>query len=248
MTPGTVIRGVRCCRTDCKKQLLLRAVYFGVNGGLWRVPSADIYDRRDSAQPSYVRRVMTDGGTCATSSVGFSADRSCCSVRQTADDGAIEIEAVASARLGLLLGQRCREEQFDYKPLQQPPCAVAIRAERRPIGLYRSFDDCVCGRRPAALSDGHPAVGPVQFGHAGRCTIRDSISSWISMPDAIWSSFETMRTKEKRGTLLWVLDHTKTAMGGRLLRSVDGASPLLSPATKSESGFPPCSELVDKTI
>ncbi len=30
---------------------------------------------------------------------------------------------------------------------------------------------------------------------------------------------ETMRAKEKRGTLLWVLDKTHTAMGGRLLRS-----------------------------
>ena len=29
---------------------------------------------------------------------------------------------------------------------------------------------------------------------------------------------ETMRTREKRGTLLWVLDKTKTAMGARLLR------------------------------
>ena len=29
----------------------------------------------------------------------------------------------------------------------------------------------------------------------------------------------TMRAKEKRGSLLWVLDRTKTAMGGRLLRS-----------------------------
>ncbi len=29
---------------------------------------------------------------------------------------------------------------------------------------------------------------------------------------------ETMRTKEKRGSLLWVLDSTKTAMGARLLR------------------------------
>ncbi len=29
---------------------------------------------------------------------------------------------------------------------------------------------------------------------------------------------ETMRTKEKKGTLLWVLDKTKTAMGGRLIR------------------------------
>ena len=30
---------------------------------------------------------------------------------------------------------------------------------------------------------------------------------------------DTMRDKEKRGSLLWVLDRTKTAMGGRLLRS-----------------------------
>ena len=30
---------------------------------------------------------------------------------------------------------------------------------------------------------------------------------------------ETLRTKEKKGTLLWVLDKTHTAMGGRLLRS-----------------------------
>ena len=30
---------------------------------------------------------------------------------------------------------------------------------------------------------------------------------------------ETLRSKEKKGSLLWVLDHTKTPMGGRLLRS-----------------------------
>ncbi|HCI64551.1 MAG TPA: DNA mismatch repair protein MutS, partial [Clostridiales bacterium] len=30
---------------------------------------------------------------------------------------------------------------------------------------------------------------------------------------------QTMRSKEKKGTLLWVLDKTHTAMGGRLLRS-----------------------------
>ena len=30
---------------------------------------------------------------------------------------------------------------------------------------------------------------------------------------------ETLRSKEKRGSLLWVLDRTKTAMGGRMLRS-----------------------------
>lgn len=31
---------------------------------------------------------------------------------------------------------------------------------------------------------------------------------------------ETLREKQKRGTLLWVLDKTKTAMGGRMLRSL----------------------------
>ena len=39
----------------------------------------------------------------------------------------------------------------------------------------------------------------------------------------------TMRGKEKRGSLLWVLDKTKTAMGGRLLRGWM-ERPLLSPA------------------
>ena len=40
---------------------------------------------------------------------------------------------------------------------------------------------------------------------------------------------ETMRSKDKRGTLLWVLDKTHTAMGGRMLRSWL-EKPLLDPA------------------
>ena len=40
---------------------------------------------------------------------------------------------------------------------------------------------------------------------------------------------ETLRTKEKKGTLLWVLDKTKTAMGGRMIRSWL-EKPLLDPA------------------
>ena len=40
---------------------------------------------------------------------------------------------------------------------------------------------------------------------------------------------ESMRSKEKRGTLLWVLDKTKTAMGARLLRSWV-IKPLINPA------------------
>ncbi len=40
---------------------------------------------------------------------------------------------------------------------------------------------------------------------------------------------ETMRTREKRATLLWVLDKTKTAMGKRLIKSYI-EQPLLAPA------------------
>lgn len=44
---------------------------------------------------------------------------------------------------------------------------------------------------------------------------------------------ETMREKQKRGSLLWVLDKTKTAMGGRLLRSFV-EQPLLDKASMEE--------------
>lgn len=40
--------------------------------------------------------------------------------------------------------------------------------------------------------------------------------------------FETMRSKEKKGSLLWVLDHTNTAMGARLMKHWL-SKPLLSP-------------------
>ena len=55
-----------------------------------------------------------------------------------------------------------------------------------------------------------------------------------------------MRAKEKRGSLLWVLDKTKTAMGGRLLRAWL-ERPLLSPAMigKRRSAV---EELVKKTV
>ena len=57
---------------------------------------------------------------------------------------------------------------------------------------------------------------------------------------------ETMRSKEKKGTLLWVLDKTHTAMGGRMLRSWI-EKPLLDPAeiTRRHGAV---EELVDSVI
>ena len=40
---------------------------------------------------------------------------------------------------------------------------------------------------------------------------------------------ETMRNKEKKGSLLWVLDHTETSMGKRLLKAYI-EQPLIKPA------------------
>ncbi len=57
---------------------------------------------------------------------------------------------------------------------------------------------------------------------------------------------ETMRAKEKKGTLLWVLDKTKTAMGGRMLRTwVE--KPLLD-CEEIESRQQAVAELVESTI
>ena len=57
---------------------------------------------------------------------------------------------------------------------------------------------------------------------------------------------ETMRSKEKKGTLLWVLDKTQTAMGGRMMRSWL-EKPLLDPAeiTRRQSAV---EDLVHSTL
>ena len=57
---------------------------------------------------------------------------------------------------------------------------------------------------------------------------------------------ETLRSKEKKGSLLWVLDKTKTAMGGRLLRSWL-ERPLLS-VTAINRRLDAVSALVESTI
>ena len=57
---------------------------------------------------------------------------------------------------------------------------------------------------------------------------------------------ETMRAKEKRGSLLWVLDKTNTAMGGRMLRSWI-EKPLLDPVEISRR-HSAVEELVSNTI
>lgn len=49
---------------------------------------------------------------------------------------------------------------------------------------------------------------------------------------------QTMRSKEKRGSLLWVLDQTRTAMGGAVCCAAGWSVPC-SPPRRSRSGFLP---------
>ena len=48
---------------------------------------------------------------------------------------------------------------------------------------------------------------------------------------------ETLREKQKRGSLLWVLDKTKTAMGARTLRSYLEQPLIDKTADRSPSGY-----------
>lgn len=57
---------------------------------------------------------------------------------------------------------------------------------------------------------------------------------------------ETMRNKEKRGSLLWVLDHTKTSMGRRLLKNII-EQPLVMPVKILER-LDAVDELVHNTV
>ena len=154
-----------------------------------------------------------------------------------------EIKAVASARLGCCMG-RSREHQFDLSL-----CKAAVESQfekaQEVLGLT-GHDEVViaagallCALRDAQKND-LPHIRALDFYVAGKfmgldLTARRNLELT-----------ETMRTKEKKGSLLGVLDQTKTAMGGRLLRSWM-ERPLLSPA-KIGKRLSAVQELVDKTI
>ena len=154
-----------------------------------------------------------------------------------------EIKAVAGSRLGCCMG-RSREHQFDLSL-----CKAAVESQfektQEVLGLT-GHDEVViaagallCALRDAQKND-LPHIRALDFYVAGKfmgldLTARRNLELT-----------ETMRSKEKKGSLLGVLDQTKTAMGGRLLRSWM-ERPLLSPA-KIGKRLTAVQELADKTI
>ena len=153
------------------------------------------------------------------------------------------IRAAASGRLGCCMG-RTHEHQFDLSL-----CRAAVEAQfsktQEQLGLAEQDAVIIAaGALLCALRDAQknelPHIRTFDFYVSGKfmgldLTARRNLELT-----------ETMRSKEKKGSLLGVLDQTKTAMGGRLLRAWM-ERPLLSPNAISKR-LSATQELVDKTI
>lgn len=153
------------------------------------------------------------------------------------------LKAAASGRLGCCMG-RSHEHQFDFSL-----CKAAVEAQfsktQEQLGLAGQDEVVIAaGALLCALRDAQknelPHIRELDYYVAGKfmgldLTARRNLELT-----------ETMRSKEKKGSLLGVLDQTKTAMGGRLLRAWM-ERPLLSPNAISRR-LSATQELVDKTI
>ena len=153
------------------------------------------------------------------------------------------LKTAASGKLGCCMG-RSHEHQFDFSL-----CKAAVEAQfsktQEQLGLAGQDEVVIAaGALLCALRDAQknelPHIRELDYYVAGKfmgldLTARRNLELT-----------ETMRSKEKKGSLLGVLDQTKTAMGGRLLRAWM-ERPLLSPNAISRR-LSATQELVDKTI
>ena len=153
------------------------------------------------------------------------------------------LKTAASGKLGCCMG-RSQEHQFDFSL-----CKAAVEAQfsktQEQLGLAGQDEVVIAaGALLCALRDAQknelPHIRELDYYVAGKfmgldLTARRNLELT-----------ETMRSKEKKGSLLGVLDQTKTAMGGRLLRAWM-ERPLLSPNAISRR-LSATQELVDKTI
>ena len=148
--------------------------------------------------------------------------------------------SAAAERLGACVN-RGTDAQFDLAR-----CAAALDAQ---FGAQESLEPMPCAIRAAgALLETLKNLQKNDLPHIRRLDLYMA-GRFMGLDLAARRNLEltqTMRSKEKRGSLLWVLDQTRTAMGGRLLRSWM-ERPLLSPAqiTKRLSAV---EELTKKTI
>lgn len=155
----------------------------------------------------------------------------------------MELRSLLTERLGCCLDQE-QSALFDEKNCEQ----VLLRqfgspAEELGVGGQRRVI-IACG----ALLEELRAMQKSDISHV-RTLEYYMASKYMELDLAARRNLEltqTLRSKEKRGSLLWVIDKTHTAMGSRMLRSWM-EKPLLSPADiNRRSGA--VEELVQKTI
>ena len=134
------------------------------------------------------------------------------------NDGAFASQALLTA-----LRQRfsCRVEHADHR-FRLPAAEKAIRAQFGDDGWAR----LPAGNAAAALSLGGLLSYLYETQKADLSYIRDleyyAEGVFLEMDLTARRNLElteTLQRREKRGSLLWVLDETKTPMGGRMLRS-----------------------------
>ncbi|MCR4607272.1 MAG: DNA mismatch repair protein MutS [Oscillospiraceae bacterium] len=109
-------------------------------------------------------------------------------------------------------------ERFDYMS-----CAARVCSQ---FG-YSDVDNCGLGDNPAAVCAAGALLAYIEetqkfdISHIGRMDVisrgRYMEMDWTTRRNLELT--ESLRSREKRGTLLWVLDKTETPMGGRLLRA-----------------------------
>ncbi len=132
--------------------------------------------------------------------------------------------AYGQPRLTAVLEEKlsCRRENLGDDPFQEEAARQAVLGQ---------FGAAACGRLPA----GNPAAmlalgGLLDYLQATQKTDLSYINDLEYYEQGRFLELdltarrnleltETLRSKERRGSLLWVLDRTRTAMGGRLLRS-----------------------------
>lgn len=150
------------------------------------------------------------------------------------------VNAVLRQRLGACVN-RGTDAQFDLAR-----CAAALDAQ---FGAQESLEPMPCAIRAAgALLETLKNLQKNDLPHIRRLDLYMA-GRFMGLDLAARRNLEltqTMRSKEKRGSLLWVLDQTRTAMGGRLLRSWM-ERPLLSPAQITKR-LAAVEELTRKTI
>ena len=214
ITPGTV--------TESSMLVESRNNYIAAIAGMdgeWGVAFCDIstgeFHTTSQSGPDAVERIINETGRFAPAEVILARDAI----------GQKELEAVFKGRLACCV-EKGNEEDFTEAAAEE------ILSRQFPEDTRAELD----GKPAAKVAAGGLVRYLRRIEKSDLCHIHSlnfySTGQFMELDLTARRNLElteTLRSKEKRGSLLWVLDKTKTAMGGRMLRGWL-EKPLLRPA------------------